>query len=115
MSWLVRDGEVLAAVEIADGWRARTRGLLGRESIDGALILVPCRQVHTLGVRFPIDVAFCQRDGRVLHTASLRPWRISRPVLRAAFAVEAESGAIDRWRLRAGDVVEVTGLFEDEP
>jgi uncharacterized membrane protein (UPF0127 family) len=114
MSWLVRDGDVLAAVEVADRWRARTRGLLGREGIDGALVLLPCRQVHTFGVHFPIDVAFCQRDGLVLRTVSLRPWRICRPVLRAAFAVEAESGAFDRWRLHPGDVVEVTGLFDGE-
>jgi uncharacterized membrane protein (UPF0127 family) len=115
MSWLLRDGDVLATVEVADGWRARTRGLLGRNGIEGALVLLPCRQVHTFGVRFPIDVAFCRRDGRVLRTVSLRPWRICRPVPRAAFAVEAEAGAFDRWRLAPGDVVEVTGLFGDDP
>ena len=114
MSWLLRDGDVLATVEVADGWRARTRGLLGRDGIEGALVLTPCRQVHTFGLRFPIDVAFCRRDGRVLRTVSLPPWRICLPVPRARFAVEAEAGAFDRWRLRAGDVVEVTGLFEDD-
>jgi uncharacterized membrane protein (UPF0127 family) len=112
MSWLLRDGDVLATVELADGWRARVRGLLGRDGLDGALVLDPCRQVHTLGLRFPIDVAFCHRDGRVLRTVSLRPWRICVPVPRARFAVEAEAGAIERWRLRPGDVVEITGLFD---
>jgi uncharacterized protein len=110
MSWLLRDGDVLATVEVADGWRARTRGLLGRDGIDGALVLFPCRQVHTFGLHFPIDVAFCSRDGKVLRTISLRPWRTCLPVPRARFAVEAEAGAFDRWRLRPGDVVEVTGL-----
>jgi uncharacterized membrane protein (UPF0127 family) len=113
MSWLLRDGDVLATVEVADGWRARTRGLLGRDGIDGALVLDPCRQVHTFGLRFAIDVAFCHRDGRVLRTVTLRPWRICVPVPRARFAVEAEAGAFDRWRLRPGDVLEVTGLFDD--
>jgi uncharacterized membrane protein (UPF0127 family) len=105
--WLVRDGEVLAAAELASTRRARGRGLLGRDGIDGAIVLRPCRQVHTIGMRFPIDVAFCGADGVVRHVARLRRYRISRPVLRAAFAIEAEAGAFERWGLREGDRVEV--------
>ena len=107
--WLVRDGAVLASAEAASGRRDRRRGLLGRTGIDGALVLRPCRQVHSIGMRFPIDVAFCDRDGVVLHLATLRPGRVSRPVLRAAWVVEAEAGAFARWGLRVGDVVEVRG------
>jgi len=43
MPWLVADGRVLASVEIADGVRARAKGLVGRDSIDGALLLRPAR------------------------------------------------------------------------
>jgi uncharacterized membrane protein (UPF0127 family) len=107
MSWLVRDGDVLAAVELADTARARRRGLLHRESFDGALVLRPCRHVHTAGMRFAIDVAFCDAEGVVLRTVKLTPWRVSPIVRRAAFVVEAEAGAFDRWRLRAGDRVEL--------
>ena len=42
-------------------------------------------------MRFPIDVAFCDRDGFVLHVANVAPWRISRPVPRAYFAIEASA------------------------
>ena len=42
VAWLVRDGEVLAALEVADVVRrARLRGLLGRDGVDGALLLRP--------------------------------------------------------------------------
>ncbi|MEO6468414.1 MAG: DUF192 domain-containing protein [Acidimicrobiia bacterium] len=105
--WLVRDGQVLAAAEEPDGSRGRARGLLGRDGIDGVMVLRPCRNVHTVGMRFPIDVAFCDREGRVLRTCSLAPRRISRFVWRAAFALEAEAGALDRWNLRVGDQVEL--------
>ena len=37
-------------------------GLLGRDGIEGALLLRPARSVHTLGMRFAIDVAFCDAD-----------------------------------------------------
>jgi uncharacterized protein len=107
--WLVRDGDVLASAEVADGAGARRRGLLGKDRVDGALVLRPCRQVHTLGMRIPIDVAFCDATGHVLHTCSLAPWRVSRPVWRSAFVVEAEAGAFDRWALRPGDRLEVRG------
>src|SRR5882672_514651 len=107
MAWLVRDGEVLAAAEIADGARARRRGLLHRDTFEGAFVLRPCRHVHTVGMRFAIDVAFCDTDGLVLRTTSLAPWRLSPVILRSAFVIEAEAGAFDRWRLRSGDRVEL--------
>lgn len=107
LGWLVRDGEVLASAQLATTARARMRGLLGRNEFEGALVLRPCRQVHTWGMRFPIDVAFCTGDGVVLHATTMRPWRLSRVVRRAKFAVEAPAGSFERWRLRPLDVLEV--------
>jgi uncharacterized membrane protein (UPF0127 family) len=105
--WLVREGEVLAAAEVAATRRERGRGLLGRDGFTGALVIRPCRQVHTVGMRFPIDVAFCDADGVVQRTVTLGRWRVSRPVWRSAFVIEAEAGAFERWALRPGNRVEV--------
>jgi len=118
MSWLVRrdpsaDDEVLAAAEIAATRAERRRGLLGRDQVDGALVLRPCRQVHTFRMRMPIDVVWCADDGRVLRVATMAPGRVSRPVLRARFVIEAAAGATDRWRLRVGDPLEV--IVADDP
>ena len=66
MPWLVAGDRVVASVEVAVTRRARRRGLLGRDGIEGALLLEPARSVHTVGMRFPIDVAFLARDGTVL-------------------------------------------------
>jgi hypothetical protein len=109
MTRLVRDGEVLTTVELATSRAARRRGLLGRRGAEGALVLRPCRQVHTIGMRFPLDVVWCDRDGRVLRVALLPPHRVSRPVLRSRFVIEAAAGAASRWALRPGDVVAVDG------
>jgi uncharacterized membrane protein (UPF0127 family) len=106
-AWLVRDGDVLAAAELATDRRSRTRGLLGRTTVDGAFVLRPCKQVHTFGMRMPIDVAFCTGDGVVLHVATMRPWRLSRFVRRSAFVVEAGEGAFERWGLKPLDVLEL--------
>jgi len=98
---------VLASVEIADARSARRRGLLGRDGLDGAIVLRPCRWVHTIGMRFPIDVAFVSDHGEVVKTMQMHQRRIGVPVWRANVVIEAEAGAFARWGLRVGDVVEI--------
>ena len=110
MPWLLRDGDVLAALEIATARGARRRGLLGRDGIDGALLLDPARSVHTVGMRFPIDVAYCARTDSgltVLETTCMPPYRVGRPRLAARCVIEAEAGAFERWRLGPGDPIEI--------
>ncbi len=108
MAWLVRDGDVLASAEVAATPRSRRRGLIGRRDLEGALVLRPCRHVHSLGMRFALDVACCDGSGVVLRTCTLAPWRVAPLVWRTAFVVEAKAGAFERWRLVAGDRLEVT-------
>ncbi|MGH9245213.1 MAG: DUF192 domain-containing protein [Acidimicrobiales bacterium] len=107
MSWLLRDGEVLASLEVAESRPARTRGLLGRRGIEGTILLRPARSVHSLGMRFPIDVAFLDRELRVVRIISMKRWRVSRPVARAHAVLEAERGAFRSWELRPGDQLEI--------
>ena len=106
-AWLLREGEVLAAVEIADDAKSRFKGLLGRDRLEGALVLKPAKSVHSLGMRFPIDVAFCDKDLNVLATTCLRKHRVTLPRLKAHCVIEAEAGAFERWRLQPGDRLEI--------
>ena len=92
-------------VEVASTRRARRRGLLGRDGIDGALLLTRARAVHTFGMRFDLDVAYLDGERRVLEVHRMRRWRIGRPRLGARSVLEAEAGAFERWGLRVGDVV----------
>ena len=105
--WLLRDGEVLCALEVADTRRDRRRGLLGRDGIDGAMLLRPARSVHTFRMRFPIDVAYCDRNLTVVDTCLMARHRLGRPRLRASSVLEAEAGAFERWGLRPGDRLEI--------
>jgi uncharacterized membrane protein (UPF0127 family) len=107
--WLVREDKVLATLEIADGVRDRARGLLGRDGVEGAVLLRPARSVHTFGMRFAIDVAFLDRDLRVLRMLTMPRNRVSLPVWRARAVVEAEAGAFGSWGLRLDDQLEVRG------
>lgn len=93
-------------VEVLDTAAARGRGLLGRASLDpgSGVWIAPCRQVHTIGMRFPIDVAFCAADGTVLHlSAPLPTWRMTRWVRGAAGALEVAAGALAAAGVEVGD------------
>ncbi|MFK3733393.1 DUF192 domain-containing protein [Streptomyces sp. NPDC088090] len=112
----LRDGSGVLAVpagavvpvEVAASYRARRRGLLGRDGIAGAMLLTPANSVHTFGMRFPIDVAYLDRRLRVLAVVTMGPGRLGLPRPRARHVLEAEAGALAGWGVRAGVVVAVT-------
>jgi len=109
MAWLVRDGEVLATLEVVESAAGRMRGLIGRDSIEGAVLLRPAKSVHTLGMRFPIDVAFLDDDLAVVRTVQMKSWRLGRPTRKARGVIEAEAGTFATWNLLVGDHLEIKG------
>jgi hypothetical protein len=67
-------------VEIADTFKKRLVGLLGRKSLpaDTALYLSPCQQIHTFFMHFAIDAVFVNEKGKVLKVLrAMPPWRVS--------------------------------------
>lgn len=109
------DGRPLA-LEALQSERAheRVQGWLGREAVrpGEGLLLVPCGSIHTVGMRFSIDVAFLDRRGRVLKlcpgvrpgrlawgpwTALLLPWR--------TMALELPAGALVQAGVQVGQVL----------
>lgn len=100
--------DVRVPLEIAASYRTRVRGLLGRDGVPGrALLLTPASSVHTVRMRFTIDVAYLDRGMRVLAVRTMPPGRLGRPRLRARHVLEAEAGTMARWGLRRGVTVEV--------
>ncbi|MFH8569046.1 DUF192 domain-containing protein [Streptomyces sp. NPDC017993] len=95
-------------VEIAASYRARSRGLLGRDGIEGALLLTPASGVHTFRMRFALDIAYLKRDFTVLAVHTMPPGRLGLPRPRARHVLEAEAGAMARWGLRPGLRLSVT-------
>jgi uncharacterized membrane protein (UPF0127 family) len=107
MAWLVSDGTVIASAEVAEGRRARNRGLLGRTGLDGAFVLPRCRWVHTVTMRFALDVAYLDAEGTIVKTVRMKPHRVGVPVFSASWVVEAEAGAFARWGLHVGQQIEL--------
>jgi uncharacterized membrane protein (UPF0127 family) len=107
MPWLVSDGHVLASAQVATTRRMRAVGLLGRDCVDGALVLPRTRSIHTLRMRFPIDVAWCDASMTVLRTERVAPNRITLPVWQSRWVIEAEAGMFARWELVPGVELEL--------
>lgn len=81
-------------LRFATSFTERIRGLLGTEDLAaGAGLVIPTRQVHTFGMRYWIDVIFCDRDWTVVRVVrGMRPNRMSRLELRARWVVELSAG-----------------------
>jgi uncharacterized membrane protein (UPF0127 family) len=114
MAWLVHDGKVLATLERASTVRHRSVGLLGRDSFDGALLLEKTRSVHTMGMQFPIDVAFCDADLNILRILTVPRHRVTRPEFRARCAIETEAGRFAHWNVSVGDQLEIRGELDGD-
>jgi uncharacterized membrane protein (UPF0127 family) len=100
-----RDELVATRLEGAFASSARRRGLLGRDALadTAGLVIAPCSGVHTFGMRFPIDVIFAARDGRILKILAAMPPRRIAVALRAFAAVELAAGAAARSGVQVGD------------
>ncbi len=99
-------------VRAAGTFLSRLVGLLGTSAIaDGeGLWIVPCRSVHTLGMRYPIDVAFLDARGVVVGIlGGLPPNRVGRFFRDARGALELRSGILAATRTVPGDRLEFEG------
>jgi uncharacterized membrane protein (UPF0127 family) len=94
----------------------RAQGWLKRESVsDGeGLLIVPCNSIHSLGMRFAIDVAFLDRRGRVRKLApQVRPGRLAWGPLSGILlpwtiqALELPAGRLQASGLRVGDLLQI--------
>ncbi|MER5357678.1 DUF192 domain-containing protein [Streptomyces sp. NPDC002785] len=99
-------------LRIAATYRARSRGLLGQDGIDGALLITPCGSVHTFRMRFTIDVAYLDRKFNVVAVHTMKPGRLGMPRLRARHVIESEAGAMEKWGLRPGARVRIVQTRE---
>lgn len=91
---------------IADNFYSRLKGLIGNKKINPGegLLLVSCSSIHTMFMRFNIDVAFLDKEYRILKVVSdFTPWRVIIPVLGAKYVLELPPGTIKATGTKTGD------------
>jgi uncharacterized membrane protein (UPF0127 family) len=105
------DGRCVARrVQLASSFGARCLGMLRNASISehGGMLLVPGGSIHTLGMRFSIDVVFLNKQMRVLGLAEqVPPWRFVLAPRGTARVLELAAGKIAATRLTRGTYLTV--------
>src|ERR671932_345089 len=97
-------GVVCERCLVADTFRLRLRGLLGRRSLgsDEGLLLIGSPSIHTTFMRFPIDAVFLDRElGVIGLKEEMKPWRIAGR-WKAKHILELRSGEAARRNVGAG-------------
>jgi uncharacterized protein len=107
-----RQAFLATELSLADTHWSRLRGLMGASEQDfgdgRGLWIVPCRGVHTLAMRFPIDVLYLTEAGTVVHIEQeLQPWRFAPIRMQAATVLELPSGKAVETATAVGDKIEI--------
>jgi len=111
--WIKGRDECLASeVECANGFFARTLGLMLRSSIpEGYAMLIPLSSskgsIHMLFMRFPIDLLLLDGNWRVMSIHTLKPWRDVVFFEGAHWAVEMREGQASAHSVERGDHLEL--------
>ena len=108
-----RQAYLATALAVADAHWSRLRGLLGLGPGDFrngfGLWIVPCHGVHTLGMRFPLDVIYLDRSLTVVYVQrGLQPWRFAPVRLEAASVLELPCPTAAETGTDVGDRIEIT-------
>jgi uncharacterized membrane protein (UPF0127 family) len=99
-------------LHVANTHWTRLRGLLGTDAGEFAsgkgLWIVPCRGVHTMAMRFPIDVLYLDSHRTVVHMEeNLRPWRIAPVNLRTTTVLELPPKTLSQTETHLGDAIDI--------
>jgi uncharacterized protein len=108
-----RETFVATDTSVADNYLRRLVGLLGKSrrwaNNGSGLWIVPCKGVHTIGMMFPIDLIFLDKDHEVVHLEEhVRPFRISKVSLKSFSVLELPVHTIFRTGTRVGDRLEIS-------
>lgn len=112
------DGAIVCQrASIATSWLARLKGLLGTDRLasDEGLWLSPCASVHSLGMRYAIDVVFLDRHNQVTAVvANLKPRRARFAPRGTRSALELPAGAAAKQGLTRGDRLQFISLSHED-
>jgi uncharacterized membrane protein (UPF0127 family) len=99
------DRVLFGKVERTETFLERTRGLLGRSGLapGEGMLITPCNSIHTIMMRFALDIAFLDQQGVILKLVhTLAPWRFC-GCRRASSVLELPVGALGVSGLHIGD------------
>lgn len=112
-----RQAFLASELRIADTHWSRLKGLIGTTTQDftsgQGLWIVPSQGVHTMLMRYPIDVLYLDANNHVLHIEeNVQPWRVTPVNMEAATVLELPSRTLWNTGTALGDEIEIEQVPE---
>lgn len=101
-----REMMLLESAELADSIFSRMKGLLGRSGLAAGqgMVLKPANSIHTVGMKFSLDVLFVDRGGTVLRVIeNMSPGRAGVLVRKSVYVIEMAAGELKKTGTAVGD------------
>ena len=95
-------------VYLACGFFKRLMGLLAFRPLKESegLLIKDCRSIHTMWMRYSIDIIFINKRGRVTAIyEDMAPFRFSPYIREASSVLELKAGSAGRTSIRIGDII----------
>lgn len=89
----------------ADTFFKRFKGLMGKKEFNDCMVFANLNDssIHTMFMRFAIDVYFIDENKKIFDKTSLNPWKFYRPKKQAKFILETEKNKLN---LKIGDCLD---------
>lgn len=99
------NGHEIRRVRNARSWHQRLVGLLTtKKSAFRGIVINPCNSIHTIGMRYPIDVVFADNNHVVVRVfKNVRPFKFCLGGRNARYTVELPIGSIEKYDINAGN------------
>ena len=97
-------------IRVAGTSLTRLVGLLGKRGLDSGtgLLIIPSQAIHTVAMRFAIDVVFVDRNWRVIHLRpAMPPFRLTGLHWKARCVLELPTGVIEQTSTAIGDQLSI--------
>ena len=107
-----RQAYLATRLSVAGTYWSRLQGLMGASAANfragQGLWIVPSHGVHTMAMRFPIDVVYLDGDKIVVYAKpNLKPWRLAAVRLRAASVLELPHDTLHSTGTAIGDQIQI--------
>ena len=81
----------------ADTFFKRFKGLMGKRDFNNVLVFTNLTDssIHTMFIRFEIDVYFIDENMVVFDKVTLKPWRFYKPERQAKYIIETKKGMLE--------------------
>ena len=91
---------------LADTFFKRFKGLMDKKDFEDTLLFTNLTDssIHTMFMRFEIDIYFLDKNKIIYDKVSLKPWKFYKPKKRAAYILETKKNKL---KLEIGDSLDL--------